>query len=119
MPLSNCSLVIRYDSSRGLQRVARDGQQVVDGEHCRYWSATDDTSEISAALRASAVDRYCASAWSFRLWIRPKKSISHDAFSPTEYVFEIVWLKNDRFFGVRVLVLRWRSHRASGRAPRA
>ena len=33
--------------------------------------------------------------------MRPKRSSSHDALSPTEYVFEIVWSKNARFFGVR------------------
>ncbi len=103
--MSNCSVVIRYDSSAVFSVLRVTVSRSSTASICRYWSATDDTSEISAALRDSAVDRYCASAWSFRLRIRPKKSISHDAFNPTEYVFEIVWLKNDRFFGVRVLVL--------------
>src|ERR1700754_2340605 len=69
-----------------------------------YWSATDDTSAISAALRACAVARYCASAWSFRLWMRPKKSISHDALSPTEYSLETVLPSDDRLRGVRDLL---------------
>src|SRR6202012_691491 len=40
----------------------------------------------------------------FRLWIRPKKSISHDAFKPTEYVVVIEGLSGElrRSAGVRV-----------------
>jgi hypothetical protein len=43
---------------------------------------------ICVLVRAASVERYCSSAWRFRLRRRPKKSISHDV-RPTLALLEL------------------------------
>jgi len=79
---------------RGLLRLQSRGHQfegVLSAARVKYACTTADTSAICALLRASSVDKYSSNAWSFRLRIRPKKSISQEMMPRlTLYCSEVI-----------------------------
>ena len=102
VPVSNCSLTRLYEARAVSSVRSVTASRSSSASTVRYCTATWDTSRISAALRACAEAKYCWSAASDRLRRRPKKSISHDAVTPTSQVPMVCPLPGvDRPAGVR------------------